>query len=384
MWHEGQRMRIRLLALVAMSLVPAAFAGSAAAAACAPALAASPESFSEGPQSPYDAAITIRPAGVLRAKVLFADFADASGTADPSLLVAGWMTHGVKWLTTSSYGTVWVELDPERRWLRMPRPSSEYGFADGTSYEEHRAYFADAIAAADATADFSQTDILYVVAAPNPSMVTSAAFHGQPGVFVVDGREMRFGATFGSDWVKYGRTVLAHETGHLFGLPDLYAYTGDPHRFVGVWDLMGNIFLPTDYNAWHKLKMGWLVPGQFTCAKATGTTTATLTPIGVKGGRKAVFIRTGPKTALLVENRQRVANDRGICRRGLVVYSVRSDRATGTGPITVMGGRSGNGCGYGPKSDAPLVPGQSLTVGRTTILALPGTGLNRAVRVTRR
>ena len=376
-------MRKRLLTLIVL-VTCAVVPGSASAAPCEPALAPSPESFSEGPQSPYDAAITFRPLGVFRAKVLFVDFADAPGTTDPSLLAAGWMADGVKWLTTSSYGQVRVELDPERRWLRMPRASSDYGFSDGTTYEEHRAYFADAIAAADATADFSQTDILYLVAAPNPSMVTSAAFHGQPGVFVVDGREVRFGATFGSDWVKYGRTVLPHETGHLFGLPDLYAYSGDAHRFVGIWDLMGDIFLPTDYNAWHRLRMGWLVPSQFTCAKATGTTTASLTPLGVKGGRKAVFIRTGSKTALLVENRQRVANDRGICKRGLVVYRVRSDRATGTGPITVLGGHMGNGCGYGPKSDAPMAVGQSLKVGTTTILALPGTGLNRSVRVTRR
>jgi M6 family metalloprotease-like protein len=376
-------MRIRLVMLT-MLVAAAVTATSAVAAPCVPALAASSEHFSEGPTSPEDASITIRAAGVLRAKVLFADFADAPGPSDPSLLVAGWMTDGVKWLATSSYAQVRIELDPERRWLRMPRPSADYGFADGTTYEEHRAYFADAVAAADATTDFSQTELLYVVAAPNPSMVTSASFHGQPGVFVLDGREVRFGATFGSDWAKYGRTVLPHETGHLFGLPDLYPYTGTQHRFVGTWDLMGNIFQATDLNAWHKLKLGWLLPGQFTCAKATGITTTTLTPLEIKSGRKAVFIRTGPKTALVIENRQRIANDRGICKRGLVVYTVTSARATGTGPITVVGGRLGNGCGYGPKSDAPLAPGQRLVVGRTTIVALPGAGLNRAVRVTRR
>ncbi len=78
-----------------------------------------------------------------------------------------------------------------------------------------------------------------------------------------------------------------------------------------------------------------------------------------------------------------VANDRGICRTGLLVDSVTSARATGTGPIRVLGGHMGSGCGYGPRPDATLRPGQSL-IGRTTNVALPGPGLNRKVRVTRR
>ncbi len=353
-------------------------------AVCAPMLEPTSAALSEGHPTPPGAQM-IRSTGTLRAKVLFVDFSDAPGAADPKSLASGWMTAGTRYLTTSSYGRVRVQLDPEARWLRMPRPAAGYSFGPGFTYDLHRSYITDAIRVADASVDFSQTDLLYVVSAENRWMSGSQAFHGQPGVFNPDGREIRAVVTFGEGATKWGRTVLPHETGHLFELPDLYAPTAtNQHRYVGVWDFMGNVFQATDLTAWHKLRVGWLDSGQFACAKPAGVTQTTLTPMTASGGRKALFIRTGAQTALVVENRQRVGLDRGICRPGLLVYSVSSAVATHQGPLRVLRGTQGNGCGYGPRSDATLRPGQKLTVGRTTIAALPGTGLSRVVRVTRR
>lgn len=370
-------------------LVLASFAGTgpmtsvAVSATCAPRLAASPQWLSEGPANPTDVALNVPSRGTVRAAALFVDFPDAPGTTDPETITSTWLAGGAAWLRTSSYGRLNVTLDPHRQWLRMPRASSTYGFP-AVSYDLHRVYIADALALADPVVDFSQTDFVYIVAPPAAAIPQSPTFRGLLGEFVRDGRDIGRVVTFGRDGHTVGRFTVAHETGHLLGLPDLYAHaaTGQ-HRYVGSWDLMGNIFDPTDYLAWHRLKLGWLDASQFTCARGTGVTTAMLTPLNRAGGRKAIFVRTGPYTALVAENRQRTGNDRRICDTGLLVYRVDSRIATGKGPIQVLGGRTG-GCGFGDRSDAPLAVGQRLVVGRTTFAVTAASRSTLAVRVTRR
>lgn len=378
--HRWRARRAIALAVGALAL---AFVQQAQAAApCNPALAPSPLYLSEGPTSAIDAAINVPSRGTVRAKVVFVDFPDAPGTADPATLAADLAIGGPKWLRTTSYGAFDLQLSAHPQWLRMPNASTAYGFP-GVSYDVHKRYIADAFAAADPVVDFSQTDLVYIMAPPSAAIPQSPTFRGLPGAFVLDGRDMGRVVTFGQDSYKFRVPIVVHETGHLLGLPDVYAHSGDAHRFVGTWDLMGNVFLPTDLFAWHRLKLGWLTPGQFSCVGANATTTITLTPLGRPSGKKAIFIRTGPYTALVAENRQKVANDIRICDTGLLVYRVDSRVATGRGPIAVIGGTHGNGCGYGPRSDAPLHVGQRLTVGRTTFTVTRKVGLNITVRITR-
>src|SRR5207247_2049116 len=85
-------------------------------------------------------------------------------------------------------------------WYRMPRPSSDYGFADGLSFDEHRAYIAEAIGVSDADIDYSRYDIVYVVASSGSDIPISPAFHAYPGSGILaDGTEVRHAATFGAD-----------------------------------------------------------------------------------------------------------------------------------------------------------------------------------------
>jgi M6 family metalloprotease-like protein len=343
-------------------------------------LAPTDADLSEGPPSAADAAVNVRSRGTQRAAVIFADFSDAPGSERPSEIVQDLLQPGANWLRTSSYGRFAVVLRPATRWVRMPHPAASYGYA--STGDTHREYIADAIKAADPTFDFSQTDIVYVVAAKTNEDVIpdSPTFRGAPGAFVADGRKLGPAVTFGFDAYTYGRTILPHETGHLLGLPDLYAANGDDiHRFAGTWDLMGNVFQATDLSAWHRLKLGWIDPAQIVCAPRGVTTTAELTALGANGGRKAVFVRTGNTTGLLVENRQRVANDGSICDRGALVYTVDSSIDSGSGPVKVVG--STGDCGYGPSSKAPLHVGESIRVGRVQVAVTRSRGTHITVRV---
>lgn len=321
--------------------------------------------LSEGPPRAADAEVNLPAIGRLRAAVLFVDFSDAPGTGRPRRILRTWVRPGARWLRQSSYGRLTVKLVPTSRWIRMPQPAASYGVKCPLSYDPHKKYIADAIAAADATFDFAKIDIVYVVAPQTDLISCSPNFRGAPGTFVADGRKLGAAVTFGRDAYSDGRTVLPHETGHALGLPDLYA-SGDTHRFVGTWDLMGNLFTPTDYFAWHKYKLGWLNPGQVVCAPAHAMTTATLRPVETRKGKKAVFVRTGDRTGLLVENRQRLRHDRRICKTGALVYTVDSSVPTGSGPVKVIGGTT-DGCGSGRLSDAPLRPGESVNVGDVSI-----------------
>jgi M6 family metalloprotease-like protein len=268
----------------------------------------------------------------------------------------------------------------------MPNTAASYHLtrADTSNDDGHRTLIGDAIAAADPTYDFSQTDIVYVVTAKTPLIDFSPTSRNFPRHWIADGHGLAPAITFGSDAYTYGRTILPHETGHLLGLPDLYSLAGgdDIHHFVGTWDLMGDVFQASDYFAWHRLKLGWLDPAQLVCAPSGRTITVELRPVETQTGTKAIFARTGPGTGVIIENRQRIGNDASICDTGALVYKVDSAIATGDGPIKVLGGTHA-GCGLGVLSDAPLHKGQGGTVSGVKIAVVGTHGANVIVRVTR-
>ena len=288
-----------------------------------------------------------RPIGSVRALMIFVDFPDAPAAGSTATPADLFLPEAIDWYRRASYGRLQLSVTTVPGWFRMPHSSTSYGFDRGLSFDAHRDYITDAVAAADASVNFAGYQLYYIVANPEATAISfSPAFVGGDfsGV-TADGATIGLAATFGADMWNWGFKVLNHETGHLFGLPDLYAFEGDDdHRFVGGWDMMGLISgHAPDYLGWFKWQVGWLAPSQIVCLNTVGTTTIALTPLSVTGGRKLVLLRTGTRTLIAAEYRTATGNDAAACDEGVLIYRINNGIATGAGPIRVVDAQPGEG-----------------------------------------
>ncbi len=382
-------------ALVAWTLMTGPAAHAQAGLACVlPRTAVHHSEGVDGWQSGYR-----RPTGDVRALMVFLSFPDSTPDLTPSQVAADHYPATADFWRRASYGRFRLHLHAETRWLRMPRPATDYLISRDWDAADRAAYLRDAVATADPTVDFRGYDVVYLVADPDAPGVDSDATKvvNLATPLVADGNAMhRLVTVF--EHHPPDRDVLAHETGHVFDLPDLYyrppaGSDADWDTHVGDWDLMGSQFgLAPDPFAWHKWKLGWLDGDQVGCVTGTGTRYYDLSPDETPGGTKLLVVRTGVDTALAVEARTRAGNDRTACDEGVLLYDVRSDRDSGDGPIDVIDGHPGHSaCAatsvYPPLADAPLGTGESYTVpdGSTEVTVMGRTTAGTwTVRVTER
>lgn len=257
---------------------------------------------------PPDYGRWLEPEGTLNGIFLFVDFDGAVGTAaERDGVVDDFDPELADWFDDASYGQVTLDLDFTASWQRMPEDHDDYGWPVDLS--EHQKYMQDAVDQWDATVDFAQYDLFYVVSPEAATGIASSpAWISTPTTTVMGNNgtvELAHGSTLARDRATWGYQILAHETGHVFGLPDLYEYdVTDRHRHVGGWDTMGRVNGPApDYLAYHKWRMGWLDDTQIVCVDSHGTLQQTLAPLHTATGVKAVVVRIDTDRAVVVENR---------------------------------------------------------------------------------
>lgn len=325
--------------------------------------------------------------GTVRAKVLFVDFSDASATETPQQVFSRISPGASDFFEAVSYHHMSLELEPYFVWLRMSKPSADYMFERGFSFDLHHAYIQEAVTLADADVDFSNADTVYVMANPQAGAVSfGPAFTPSDKSFgiTVDGNTITNGATSGFDIKDWGFLWLNHEAGHTLGLVDLYAFENDTdnydniHRFVGNFSLMGYIAgkapEPLAYERW---LLDWLDDNQIVCQQ-TSDETVTLSAIEEEGNVKAVIVPTGPTTALMVESRRALGYDAQLVKPGALVYSIDTSLGSGAGPIKIFPALDNDP--YRDKS--PLAAGESVTVGNITVTVIAATANSDTVQVT--
>ncbi|MFF3844682.1 M6 family metalloprotease domain-containing protein [Streptomyces sp. NPDC002328] len=331
-----------------------------------------------------------RPDRTVDAVMIFLSFPDSKPMSTPAELTADHFPATSHFFQRASYGKFTLRPHSLKRWIRMPKPSTAYAIQRDWGAAHRAAYLRDALAVADAQVDFSRYDVVYFVADPDAPGVDSDATKvvNLRTPLRADGADIRRIVTVFEQHPP-DRLVLAHETGHVFDLPDLYHRPtdgkGDWDTHVGDWDLMGSQFgLAPDLFAWHKWKLGWLEPRQVVCVRSGEPARLTLEPLGagpgtpvtlpsrspafgLGGGVKLAVVRTGADSVLAFEARGPVGNDGSACRAGILVYRVHSGEASGGGPVEVIDAHPRTeACWedsvYPPLADAPVALGETFTV----------------------
>ncbi|WP_149184727.1 M6 family metalloprotease domain-containing protein [Streptomyces sp. TRM49041] len=322
-----------------------------------------------------------RPERGLDAVMLFLSFPDSVPVARTDEIAADYFPGTSDFFARASYGRFSLRAHVRHGWLRMPRTSTTYAIRRDWAPDRRAAYLRDALAVADPVVDFSRYDIVYMVADPDAPGVDADATKvvNLRTPLRADGTDIPRVVTL-FERRPPDRNVLAHETGHVFDLPDLYNRPvdgkGDWDTHVGDWDVMGSQFaMAPEPFGWHKWKLGWLGDHQVRCVRAPQR--LTLLPLAGEAGQayglaavpgtRLAVVRTGRNSVLAFEARRAAGNDRGTCTEGVLIYRVRGEAESGAGPVEVVDTHPlTEACRdrsvYPPLADAPLGEGESFTV----------------------
>lgn len=302
----------------------------------------SPVSIAGFPRNSYRLPST----GTVHVTVILVDFPDASATKTPDEAYA-MVSGAAATFDEMSYGQMSYVMTPTLQWLRMSKNSTEYKF---DTYQTHHSYIQEAVQLADSSVDFSNTDLLVILANPDSEGIGSSGptMAVEPGSGVVaDGKEMLNIVTSAHDLNEWGSIWLNHESTHSLGLVDLYAYEPTSDTIAGLLPFSGG-FSYMGYNSfqsnapgltsWERWVLGWISDEQIHCInpRATGEVNSLITPIGEVGGQKAVVIPISATQVVVVESRRATGIDAQIAKTGALVYIVDSLAESGYGPIEVF------------------------------------------------
>ncbi len=148
-----------------------------------------------------------------------------------------------------SYGKLSFTIEHIHGWRRLSKEVANYS---SKTTDSHRALFVEIFKTYPDT-DFREYD--YIVA--NMPRIGNTAFGERDDIAIpYRGEKLNVAMNISSP----SHFVLAHEVGHLMGLPDLYTYGGvkGPKNPTGPWDIMSSAGQSTGFLGWHRHKLKWL------------------------------------------------------------------------------------------------------------------------------
>jgi M6 family metalloprotease-like protein len=214
-------------------------------------------------------------------------------------------------------------------YVRIPSKSDKYGLGKWSSGDVG-SYIQDAIKAGDPSVQFDKFDVFYFL---SPRQIPWASIAYGPAILAPmpteDGNIQNItfsGADAYQDFPGADWKWISHETGHLFGLHDLYVNGGDPT--YGAWDIMSLNWSTAaiELNAWNRYIQGWLSDSQINCLQLSKpeTTEITLSPIEREDSlTKATVVKISDSKILVIESRRSEGLDvLSAEQSGTLVYTV--------------------------------------------------------------
>lgn len=299
--------------------------------------------------------------GKVNMTVLFVDFNDVPSTTSTDSVFSIINPIAPDFFKEISFGRMELNLIPHHKWLRLSKTSSHYGKGI-YEFEPHRNFIQEAVDLADGEVDFSQTHIVLVLSNPKAKDIQlGPTFNSQDPYWGIkaDGVSISSAITSGYDINYWGGIWLAHETGHTFGLPDLYHFGSEGwNKYVGTFGLMGTCDAKAPgYFAFERWVLGWLDDSQIVC-HTKGKGIFDVQAIENKGGIKAIVVPLDSTSALVVESRRKIGFDKNMFKEGALVYVVNTALEGGSGPIQIKPGVKSE---FEFLQDAPMVKGDTYT-----------------------
>jgi len=242
----------------------------------------------------------------------------------------------------------------ENAWLTLPHTMAYYG-APGNGEPDARwqELVLDSIKAADPYVDYRLYKRVIIFHAGgdeamtgNPNDIWSIAVYGK--IETADGIvELNIAVVSEKDPIG----VIAHELGHTFWLPDLYAPEGRP-KFVGHWCLMaygswngpssdpGSS--PAELCSWCRLKLGWIQNYGVISINAGEIENFTLSALESPVGYKVAKIQLDDKHYYLIEVRIRKSFDTYLPGEGVLILYVDETKGSGKGIVKVVDSTPGD------------------------------------------
>ncbi len=285
--------------------------------------------------------------GAQRWVVLLAEFSDvkhARTKDNVTRIVEG----AAKYWRQTSYGKMWIEYQIYG-WYDVPNTMSYYG-KDLPGERDSRSdqLIKHAVEKANPDVDFSKFDYLIVIHAGgdqadsqnDPDQIWSSCYCGtfprynNPLVIKTNNGVFIRQAALVSEFDDFG--TLAHESGHLLGLPDLYnRFSSSGDNYVGAWSLMASgTTNAVGLESWSRILLGWLTPTILSVQAKPDW--YVLKPLEVDEGIRALKFPVDDKHYYLIELRLRMSSDVGIPMEGILVTSVDETKFSGTGILRVL------------------------------------------------
>lgn len=277
--------------------------------------------------------------GTLNALIIPVDFQDVPGRRAPAEEFTLMTDATNVFYYATSGNRVKFDFQVIKNWVRMP-VSSTFHKLGTPGYGDIFSYWELALATADPLVDFSQFDVVYVLS-PRETPSSSIAWgpagaldssSGYPGISTDDGLVTNITSSGADAWQNVAQGTpwvwMAHETGHLFGLHDLYVNPGA--QTFGAWDLMASNSskFAIEINSWNRYVQGWFTDSQIKCLNAVDINTTGVTQLinplsRINQLTKAVVVRLSDTKVLVIESRRNEGFDvLTPAQEGSLVYTV--------------------------------------------------------------